>query len=194
MLRRPRTVFDGKVETAAAVWPILLDTNYSGDATAILIGLEDSAFTMAGPRFQATGYCSATNSGSWSANGAEVRKWLRWEFCREWWLDKQRCSGSCAMWCLAAWDRNRDVLFPITRMKWRVSKNAMRNRLILACFLASWCVFSLATDAYPVPWLVVSSNRLDSIRQDFYALPRPALPRMARCDPTWTCPVPWFQV
>ena len=79
--------FDGRVETAAAVWPVLLDTNYSGDATAILIGLEDSAFTMAGPKFQATGYVSCTNRGSWDIDGAEVRKWLRWELCREWWLD-----------------------------------------------------------------------------------------------------------
>jgi len=74
-------------EIGVAIWPILLNTNYSGDAAAVLVGLQNNAFTMAGPKLQATGYISPTNSGSWNADGAEVRKWLRWELCAEWWLD-----------------------------------------------------------------------------------------------------------
>jgi hypothetical protein len=72
-------------EVGIAIWPILLDTNYSGDATAILVRLQDNPFTT--QDFQETGYMSPTNRGTWDVDGAEVRTWLRWELRGEWWLD-----------------------------------------------------------------------------------------------------------
>lgn len=74
-------------EVGIAIWPILLDTNYSGDATAILVRLLDNPFTESCALLQETGYMSPTNRGTWDSGGAEVRNWLRWDLRGEWWLD-----------------------------------------------------------------------------------------------------------
>ena len=74
-------------ELSIALWPILLETNYSGDATGVLIGIENNPFGIAGDRFHNTGYLSPTNRGSWDSAGADVRMWLRWNLRRDEWLD-----------------------------------------------------------------------------------------------------------
>ena len=38
--------FDGRVELSGALWPILLDTNHSGEATAILLDMRNSPFSV----------------------------------------------------------------------------------------------------------------------------------------------------
>jgi len=74
-------------ELSIALWPILLVTNYSGDATGVLIGIENNPFGFACDSFHTTGYLSPTNRGSWDSAGADVRKWLRWNLRCDEWLD-----------------------------------------------------------------------------------------------------------
>jgi hypothetical protein len=79
--------FDGRVEISGALWPMLLDTNHSGEATAILLGLRNSPYSVEMDAFQNTGYCSPTNRGLWDVDGPNVRQWLRWNLRRGLWLD-----------------------------------------------------------------------------------------------------------
>lgn len=77
----------GEAELAGALWPMLLDTNHSGEATATLIAMHDNAYTVDTDAFLHTGYLSPTNRGAWDVDGPHVRQWLRYSLCRELWLD-----------------------------------------------------------------------------------------------------------
>ena len=77
----------GEVELAGALWPMLLDTNHSGEATAVLIRMRDRSQTVDTVAFLDSGYCSPTNRGSWDVDGPHVRKWLRANLRDELWLD-----------------------------------------------------------------------------------------------------------
>jgi hypothetical protein len=79
--------FRGEVDIAGALWPILLDTNHSGEATAILVGLRNNPFSVETDAFLNTGYCAPTNRGSWNADGPGVRQRLRDALRSELWLD-----------------------------------------------------------------------------------------------------------